>query len=630
MSSFVLNRHDVPITKVTVYPDCAEVQREWNGTEQLPEGVHGFSLTDLPGNIDVKSVRVSIKGGRSRILDIGIRQTESEIKEYQSQLKTLRKNEKTYSAKQAEVNEEVSGLNRQRAVWEKYLDLILKTDPGTLTAIPPVSESVTQNLSNFLLTYNEEDRKITEGLVERQRTLQKLDASLADNQAELAAWQEHHGLQTTVGLDVEVQESGQYTLTISYIVHNVSWTPSYDIYVTGEQPGRRMKVLYKAVVQQTTGEDWDNVRLILASVPPTEIPERSASLSEISSEKKPSNHLDEDTATLVRNVKSNKSQPEPTTGKSQFYANSPSKVVQSSTSVDMLPDATGADETVTEGLLREPEPEAPVFFEIAQATTVHCDNSDVLIDCAVTSIHVILTHHTIPNVSHHVRVTVSGVNSGEHIAAGPAKVFLDGTFTGTMTLPRIGRSDLFELPLGVDPHVRALIKAPQKVSSEPSPHRRGSTEVVKHAFEVTNSHDYTVTVSAVWDLKRGSGNAISTTFMDAPLSQPQHGVEKQRGTLNTHRKEVEWWIEIPAGKTHWATLMVKVERPGLDSTAGQALPEGSYASSHLLVHVQPTPAPRGAALQETPKAKDKKNNHKWFAQKTAKRNSEASANGEGE
>jgi hypothetical protein len=75
----------------------------------------------------------------------------------------------------------------------------------------------------------------------------------------------------------------------------------------------------------------------------------------------------------------------------------------------------------------------PVLLEIPKPSSILCDNSEVLIDCASSSIEVQLTHTCTPNLSHHVYITLSGINSGEHIFGGPANIFLDQKYMGTVT-----------------------------------------------------------------------------------------------------------------------------------------------------------------------------------------------------
>jgi len=61
---------------------------------------------------------------------------------------------------------------------------------------------------------------------------------------------------------------GAYQFTISYITKNAFWNPSYDIRVGSiDKP---VKLMYKAKVVQTTGIDWKQVKLTLATSTPNQ------------------------------------------------------------------------------------------------------------------------------------------------------------------------------------------------------------------------------------------------------------------------------------------------------------------------------------------------------------------------
>jgi hypothetical protein len=59
----------------------------------------------------------------------------------------------------------------------------------------------------------------------------------------------------------------QSTFTLSYVVHNASWFPTYDI--RAKNVNSPVTITYKANVSQQSGEDWKNVKLTLSTGNPT-------------------------------------------------------------------------------------------------------------------------------------------------------------------------------------------------------------------------------------------------------------------------------------------------------------------------------------------------------------------------
>ena len=55
-------------------------------------------------------------------------------------------------------------------------------------------------------------------------------------------------------------------MLLSYLVNNVSWSPKYNIRAFPTE--KIMTVAYYGLINQTTGEDWTNVKLTLSTAEP--------------------------------------------------------------------------------------------------------------------------------------------------------------------------------------------------------------------------------------------------------------------------------------------------------------------------------------------------------------------------
>jgi len=76
---------------------------------------------------------------------------------------------------------------------------------------------------------------------------------------------------TTATSNILVTVSSKATLktefTLSYVVHNASWFPTYDI--RAKNVNSPISISYKANVSQQSGEDWKNIKLTLSTGNPT-------------------------------------------------------------------------------------------------------------------------------------------------------------------------------------------------------------------------------------------------------------------------------------------------------------------------------------------------------------------------
>jgi len=64
-------------------------------------------------------------------------------------------------------------------------------------------------------------------------------------------------------VEVSASKSLNANFTLTYVVNTAGWIPSYDLRV--DDISKPMQLVYKANIQQNSGEDWNNVKLSLSS-----------------------------------------------------------------------------------------------------------------------------------------------------------------------------------------------------------------------------------------------------------------------------------------------------------------------------------------------------------------------------
>lgn len=69
-------------------------------------------------------------------------------------------------------------------------------------------------------------------------------------------------------LQLSAAVAGNFEFTISYITQNAYWTPYYDIKATDVKSP--LQIIYKAKIVQTTGIDWEKVKLSLSTSTPSQ------------------------------------------------------------------------------------------------------------------------------------------------------------------------------------------------------------------------------------------------------------------------------------------------------------------------------------------------------------------------
>jgi uncharacterized protein (TIGR02231 family) len=98
-----------------------------------------------------------------------------------------------------------------------------------------------------------------------QATMAELDRRIAERQQRVADLQ--YGSDrttTTVSVTVEATRAMSAPLVLTYGVGGVSWSPRYDLRYRDDQ----LTLAYMAEVRQSSGEDWDDVRLVFTTARP--------------------------------------------------------------------------------------------------------------------------------------------------------------------------------------------------------------------------------------------------------------------------------------------------------------------------------------------------------------------------
>lgn len=113
----------------------------------------------------------------------------------------------------------------------------------------------TLELQNEITDYNERAVKLAE-----------LMAKLNDQLNE----EKNKNTKTTGNLILQLFSpmSGSFNFTISYITKNASWNPYYDLFV--ESVDKPIRLIYRAKVAQSTGIDWQQVKLSLSTSTPNQ------------------------------------------------------------------------------------------------------------------------------------------------------------------------------------------------------------------------------------------------------------------------------------------------------------------------------------------------------------------------
>lgn len=243
------------IDTVTVYPDRVQMTKtcEVNLSESTD-----IILTNLPGSLDDESVRIKAKGlkvGEVQIRPGYTRELAPKVKNIEDRVKELSIEDRTLADETVVLQEKA-----------KYLSTISVSSPQTIS-----KELFTGNISpeawraglNFI---GEELLNVKNRIAEIERKRIELREKTDALKREISDMQAVSQNKKTIIFDAHPQSKGKAQLEISYVVYGASWCTYYELRANPSES--KIELSYFAKIEQRTGEDWENVQVVLSTAQP--------------------------------------------------------------------------------------------------------------------------------------------------------------------------------------------------------------------------------------------------------------------------------------------------------------------------------------------------------------------------
>ncbi len=246
------------ISQVTVYASSAFVTR--SATVAMKSGDSRVVFAGIVPEIDENSLRVKGKGSAEvRLLGAQL------MREYTADVP---------AEKVRQLTDEIQALEDQDAKLENE-KLVLDNEKQYLDSIRLFSEKKvpedlvtkmpsTQDLEAVRVYLN---AKVKENFDGRQA----IDIAIRENQKKLDALRRElqqiagpaQKVKRSIVVDVEVVKEGDLDLEIFYRVNGASWSALYDARASFEKS--RVELVSYGTVRQNTGEDWEDVDMVLST-----------------------------------------------------------------------------------------------------------------------------------------------------------------------------------------------------------------------------------------------------------------------------------------------------------------------------------------------------------------------------
>jgi len=248
------------IVTATVYADRAQVTRA--GRIGLTAGLYKLVCGDLPRGFSESSLQVEGKGSaQARIMGVdvakvrGLAAESPRYKELKNKLDALTATRDTLQIRLNSLNSSVQFLdNFAKFPFEKG---------STKLATEIFRVQDWKNVLEFIDAERVKTNEKIDGLNKRNAKLVD-DINWTTNQ--MNEMQTKDDWSPRVVVDCEIVSPGDLELSFTYNITGATWTPEYLIrYDTAKES---IDLTYSARVQQSTGEDWKDVALVLSTARP--------------------------------------------------------------------------------------------------------------------------------------------------------------------------------------------------------------------------------------------------------------------------------------------------------------------------------------------------------------------------
>jgi Domain of unknown function (DUF4139)/N-terminal domain of unknown function (DUF4140) len=248
------------VTAVTVYRDRALITR--TVVENLSAGDQKLIIEGLSETLSDQSLMVSGETeGTAKILDVKVQTIFSDpipvtsSKDIEQKIKTLNAEVKTINNILVVLQSQINFIDSMKESYAKSIAL------GNAQKInSPDWEKILQFVErnkNSIFSRIEEKQK---NKMDLQEKIELLEMERNETQNVLRK------IHKQVEVLLNVSKAGRVNLTVSYIVPEASWTPSYEARVSSEDS--TMQLVYTGMVRQSTQEDWSNIDLTLSTAQP--------------------------------------------------------------------------------------------------------------------------------------------------------------------------------------------------------------------------------------------------------------------------------------------------------------------------------------------------------------------------
>ncbi len=241
------------ITRVTVFLNKAQVTR--GARSRIEAGKTNLIITGLTSLLDPQSIQVTGKGS---FVILGISHQQNYLNEFNvpRSLKALKDSVIFFQKEAALEQSQKEILNKEEQMILSNQKIGGANQNLTVAELKAMADFFRSRLGEIVTTRMKEDDKI-----------KKINERIAKLQQQISSQNDLYSRNTSeIVVSVSADAPTAVELELNYVVANAGWFAVYDVRAVNTR--NPIQLNYKANVHQSTGEEWENVKLKLSTANP--------------------------------------------------------------------------------------------------------------------------------------------------------------------------------------------------------------------------------------------------------------------------------------------------------------------------------------------------------------------------